>query len=143
MKNFILLILIFVSLNVEAQKKGEFFNNVNNELCMFLYEKPNQAAGSYGVYIVIEDLNESDQIALKNWKNASYDKNKDKSEFIESLVVSTWAAQGRRIECETMPIRMKPPIFKAERKHLILIRVPSEPAYDAVEAEELIERMKR
>ena len=141
MKKFLSIIFIFISIiTVEAQisvSKGKFsklFDNVNHELCIQLYEKGNGVAGSYMVYMVLEDLTMSEQLQLATWDLLSLD--------TKSAIVGDWAKQGKRIETEAMPMIMYPPTIPGNLKPAVARKPVSKP-YDPIAAEEAYEKMKK
>jgi hypothetical protein len=118
MKKLIFIFLILVSGNLKAQ----FFNNSNNELCIKLYER-SDAAGSYMVYLVLEDLEEHDMKMLDNWDSLD--------QVTKTRVTQRWAIEGKRVEAIRAPYIMNPPVFPKDLKKPVLKPLPpARPAKD-------------
>lgn len=83
---------------------GQYFNNVNHELCYELYEVIGPPS-PYRVYIVIdqETFTPNDSLILNRWPNLS--------QIERQSITQEWSVDGRRIESEFSPYISHPPIF--------------------------------
>lgn len=97
-KVVITLLFLFFFLNSNAQ----YFNNSNNELSYQLTEKLDEI-GKYRIYLVIEDLTNSDFDILKNWDDFKINQKK--------AIIEEWQIYGKRVEIERFPYSSYKPIF--------------------------------
>lgn len=117
-KTFVLLVSLFAVNYLHAQ----FFNNVNNELCIKLYEK-SDPVGKYIVYMVMENLEAKDGKILEQWNSLD--------QFTKSMVTQQWTLEGKRVEVLRSPYVMYPPVFPHELKKPVLYPLPpAKPAKD-------------
>jgi hypothetical protein len=118
MKKLFFVIMMLIASHTKAQ----FFNNSNNELCMKLYER-GDAAGSYMVYLVLEDLSENDTKILDTWETLD--------QSTRTKVTQRWAMEGKRVEAIRAPYVMNPPVFpKNLKKPELKPLPPARPAKD-------------
>jgi hypothetical protein len=101
----IFLLLVFPPLLVRGQvDSSKFFNNVNNELCIFLYES-SDPIGPYRVFMVVEEMEKEEiELVFKQAKSNNL------------AVVQRWALEGKRIEIERYPYITYAPKFPSDRK---------------------------
>lgn len=97
-KVVIIVLFLFSFLNSTAQ----YFNNSNNELSYQLTEKLDEI-GKYRIYLVIEDLTNSDFDILKNWDDFKINQKK--------VIIKKWRINGKRVEIERFPYSSYKPIF--------------------------------
>ena len=87
--------LLALTLFTAAICKGQYFNNVNTELCYELYRVKAQPS-EYRVYMVIdEETTPQDTAIFKKWKHLSQ---QQKTEWVRM-----WNMAGKRIEAEPKP----------------------------------------
>ena len=97
-KVIIIVLFLFSIVNSNAQ----YFNNSNNELSYQLIEQRDEI-GKYRVYLVIEDVTNSDLEILKNWDVFKINKKK--------AIIKNWQINGKRVEMERFPYTSYKPIF--------------------------------
>ena len=89
---------------------------------MKLYER-GDAAGSYMVYLVLEDLSENDTKILDTWETLD--------QSTRTKVTQRWAMEGKRVEAIRAPYVMNPPVFpKNLKKPELKPLPPARPAKD-------------
>lgn len=113
MKKILALVIILVATctRVEAQ----FFNNVNNELCLKMYNRENGQDG-YTVYMVMEYLDSTDVSIIQKWGTLTEEQKHQQ--------VVKWSDSGKRVEVENGKIVMNPPVFPKNLKKPVLMRQP-------------------
>lgn len=97
-KVIIIVLFLFSIVNSNAQ----YFNNSNNELSYQLIEQRDEI-GKYRVYLVIEDVTNSDLEILKNWDVFKIKQKK--------AIIKNWQINGKRVEMERFPYTSYKPIF--------------------------------
>jgi hypothetical protein len=121
MKKLLILFLCVCALQTEAQRfltdfpretMKEFFNNVNGELCIELYRK-RDALSEYRVFLVLEDLEESDIQILQQWNTLG--------STTKTAITQRWSMLGKRVEVERSPYLSYAPVFPTEKKEPILV----------------------
>jgi hypothetical protein len=79
-----------------------FFNNVNNELCVFLYER-RDAYGPFRVYVVVQEIAQQDPNFMEGWSELSGSQ--------RARLVQKWQAMTYRTEAERPPYITRKPVF--------------------------------
>jgi hypothetical protein len=104
LKKMTRIILLLVTVSFINTVCGQYFSNVNNELCYELY-RTQDALSQYRVFIVIdrEATDPGDTVMLAKWNKFS------QTERIN--IAQSWAIHGRRIEVERVPYITNPAQF--------------------------------
>lgn len=113
MKTLVALLLFAISASAQRfsidfprESMKEFFNNVNGELCIHLYEKAD-AYSKYRVFLVLENLEQADIEILMMWNKLTQSQKNE--------VVQRWAREGKRTEVERAPYLSYSPVFPTEK----------------------------